>query len=103
MHETVKDEAQLLDSWHAVLRRRWVVVAAVSAVLVVAVLASFLATPLYRATATLQIERRNPDVLTFRDLSQVDYSWAAYTDFYQTQYKLIAGEPVARKTVELLR
>ena len=94
------DEVQLLDSWHAVLRRRWVVVTVVSAVLLVAVVSSFLATPLYKATATLQIERRNPEVLTFRDLSQVDYSWAAYTDFYQTQYKLIASEPVARDAVE---
>jgi len=102
MHDTGPDDARLIDSWHAVLRRRWVVLAVAASVLLVALVSSFLATPLYKATATLQIERRNPEVLTFRDLSQVDYSWAAYTDYYQTQYKLIASEPVARRTVERL-
>jgi capsular exopolysaccharide synthesis family protein len=59
-------------------------------------------TPMYRATTRLQIERHNPDVLTFRDLAQVDYAWSAYSDFYETQYKLIASTAVARIAVERL-
>ncbi|HXV76853.1 MAG TPA: polysaccharide biosynthesis tyrosine autokinase [Candidatus Polarisedimenticolaceae bacterium] len=98
----LRDEINLRDQWRILLRRRWTIYLAVASVTLVALFASFAMTPLYRATATLQIERRNPDILTFRDLSQVDYSWAAYNDFYQTQYKLIGGAPVARNAADRL-
>jgi capsular exopolysaccharide synthesis family protein len=86
----------VLDYWRILRRRRWVVYLSVATVALVALVGSFLATPLYRASATLQIERQTPDILSFRDLTRVDYSWNAYTDFYQTQYKLLASENVAR-------
>lgn len=92
----------VLDYWAVLRRRRWVVLLAVSTVTLVALVGSFLSTPLYRATATLQIERHNPDILTFREISQVDYSWAAYNDFFQTQYKILATEAIARKAAESL-
>ncbi len=94
---------RLREYGRVLARRRWAVYVAVTAALLVAVAASFLATPLYRATCTVQIERQNPDVLTFRDLSQIDYSWMAYGDFYQTQYRIIASKPVALRAAEDLR
>ena len=102
MHEPAHEESGFLDYWQILLRRRWIVILATASALLISVVASFLATPLYRATATLQIERRSPDILTFRDLSQLDYSWTAYSDFYQTQYKLLASEPVSRRAAERL-
>ena len=73
------DGQQLRDYWGVLLRRRWVVYLAVSTLTLVALIGSFLVTPLYRATVTLQIERQNPDVLNIRDLAQVDHSWASAT------------------------
>lgn len=87
--------SHLLDYWAVLRRRRWVVYLSVATVALVALVGSFVATPLYRATATLQIERQNPDILSFRDLAKVDHSWAAYTDYYQTQYKILASEKVS--------
>ena len=97
MLEPTHDETGLLDYWQMFVRRRWLLVLSTTSALLVSVVASFLAVPQYRATATVQIERRSPDILTFRDLSQLDYSWTAYSDFYQTQYKILASEPVARR------
>jgi capsular exopolysaccharide synthesis family protein len=96
------DANPLLEYWAVLVRRRWVIYLVASAATVIALVGSFLSTPLYRATATLQVERQNPDILTFRDLSRTDYSWAAYTDFYQTQYKILASEAVARRAVDRL-
>ena len=79
-------EVHLLEYWPALLRRRWVILLAVVVCGVAALLGSIATTPLYRATATVQIERQSSDILTFLDLSKIDYSWAAYNDFYQTQY-----------------
>lgn len=92
----------LLDYWHVLRRRRWIVYLSVIAVTLAALLGSFLVTPLYRSTVTLQIERQSPDILTFRDLGRIDHSWAAYSDFYQTQYRILSSTPVARDAVERL-
>lgn len=81
-------------------RRRWVIVLSLTSALLMALVGSFLVTPLYRATVTLQIERQNPDILNIRDLAKLDHSWAAYSDFYQTQYKVIGSMDVARLAVE---
>ncbi len=92
----------LLEYWEILRRRRWVVILAVSACALVALVGSFLAVPQYRSTVSLQIERQNPNILNVKDLGSVDYSWSAYSDFYQTQYKLLASDAVARRAVERL-
>jgi len=92
----------LLDYWAVLKRRRSVIYLCVASVLLATLIGSFLVTPLYRATVTAQIERQNPDILNVRELASVDYSWAAYADFYQTQYKILSSDAVARKTVERL-
>ena len=96
MEETPEREINLLDYWAIVQRRRWVVYLAVGTVTLVALVGSYLVTPLYRATVTLQIERHGPDILTFQDLARVDHSWSAYKDFYQTQYKILSSDAVTR-------
>jgi capsular exopolysaccharide synthesis family protein len=97
------ESIDLLSYWQILVRRRWVVFLAVFALGLAALVASFLTTPLYRATATLQIERQTPEILNFQDVARTDYAWAAYNDFYQTQYKVIASTPVARKAADRLR
>jgi len=92
----------LLEYWAVLRRRRAVVALAVATVTATALVGSFLTEPLYRATVTLQVERQNPEILTFRDLATVDYSFAAYSDFYQTQYKILASDAVARRAVRRL-
>ena len=92
----------LLEYWKVLQRRRFIVYLAAGAVTMVALLGSFLVTPLYRATTTLLIERQNPEIFTFRDVASVDSSWSAYADFYQTQYRILSSEAVARKAVARL-
>jgi capsular exopolysaccharide synthesis family protein len=94
------ESIDLLGYWQILVRRRWVVYLAVSALGLAALVGSFLTTPLYRATTTLQIERQNPDILNFQDVARTDFGWAAYNDYYQTQYKIIASAPVARSAAE---
>jgi capsular exopolysaccharide synthesis family protein len=96
------ESIDLLSYWQVLMRRRWVVYLAVVSLGLAALVGSFLTTPLYRATTTLQIERLNPEILNFQDVARPDYAWAAYNDFYQTQYKIIASSPVARAAAERL-
>jgi capsular exopolysaccharide synthesis family protein len=93
----------LLDYWSILVRRRWVIYLAVLTTTLTSLIGSFIVTPIYLATVTLQIERHSPNIFTFRDLAQADYSWAAYSDFYQTQYKIISSMTVARGAVDRLQ
>jgi len=92
----------LLGYWAVLKRRRGVIYLCIAAVVLATLIGSFLVTPLYRSTVTAQIERQNPDILNVRELASVDYSWAAYADFYQTQYKILSSDAVARKVVDRL-
>jgi succinoglycan biosynthesis transport protein ExoP len=100
--DVLLDRKHILDYWAVLRRRRWVVFLSVATVTLVTLVGSFLVVPLYRAGVTLQIERETPDILTFRELASVDYSWSAYGDFYQTQYRILASDAVARRVVERL-
>jgi capsular exopolysaccharide synthesis family protein len=95
-------ELQVRDLWNVLVRRRWVVALGLVASTLVALTWSFLATAEYRARTTLIIERQEPDILTFRDLARSDYAIAAHSQYYQTQYRVIASPTVARRAVDRL-
>ncbi len=92
--------AHLADYWRVVVLRRNVVITCLSAVVALTALYSFLATPQYKATTTLQISRLGPDVLTFKDVVGVDPM--GYLDFYQTQFKIVQSRSVLRLAAERL-
>src|SRR5262245_14185446 len=96
------ERRDLRDYWGVLKRRRGVIALSVAAVTLATLVGSFLVTPLYRSTATLQIERQSPDILNVRELGSLDYSFAAYADFYQTQYRILSSDAVARQTVARL-
>ncbi len=95
-------DRHLLESWHILRKRRWVVLTAVAVLFTTVTIGSFLMTPSYRATAVIQIERENPNIVNFSDIYARDSSYLAYTDFYQTQYRLIESRDVLRRVVERL-
>ena len=67
------DDVRLLVAyWRIMVRRRAIVVTVAIALLVVAAVLTFLATPRYMATASLQIERNGPAILTYEDVMDVD-------------------------------
>ncbi|HEX6851822.1 MAG TPA: polysaccharide biosynthesis tyrosine autokinase [Candidatus Polarisedimenticolaceae bacterium] len=91
-----------LEYWSVLLQRRWVVLASVAVVVATTMIATFFAEPEFEATTTLQIDRQGPDILTFRDVVGVDPSYAAYQDFYQTQYRILESRSVLRLAAERL-
>src|SRR5438445_3655262 len=100
MAETREKEIHLLDYWHVILKRRWVIFTSLAVVVSVTTLGSFLQRPVYTATTRLQIEQNTPKILPFQDVmaSVPDYR----NDFYQTQYGLIQSRRVAREAIDSL-
>ena len=95
-------ETPLLSYWHLLARRRWVVIAAVALVLTGVGIRTFRTTPTYRAVATVQIERADPNIMKFQEVLSYDPSFFSYQDFYQTQYRLLQTRSVVQRAVRLL-
>jgi len=95
-------EFHLVDYWNVLLRRRWIVFTALLVLVTTVTIGSFLITPIYRSVCTIQIEREQPNVLQFQQVQPVGYDYMSYTDFYQTQYRLLSSRNVARKTLQKL-
>src|SRR5262245_61384063 len=79
---------------------RNVVIACLVLVVSFTALFTFLAHPVYRATTTIQIERKTPESLNFGDAITSDFY--DYQDFYQTQYKVLQSRTVLRLAAERL-
>ncbi len=88
----VDAQAALAEYWKILVRRRRVVATCLISVVAVASVLTLMATPEYRATTTLQIERHGPDILAFKDVLNTDPS--GYSDFYVTQYRLLESRAV---------
>ncbi len=95
-----RDELSLAAYWSVLLKRRWTVITAVLVLTTVAVLASFRMTPVYRATARVELEAETPMVQSLNEVYQ-----KAETDdaFLQTQIQVLKSDKLAWRTIEELR
>ncbi len=90
-----RDEIDLRAYWRILLKRRWLVLAILGTVAICALVLTLFTTPIYRATAMLQIDRDVQQVVQVEGMTQVeggnDY------DFYQTQYELLKSRALAER------
>jgi capsular exopolysaccharide synthesis family protein len=95
------DQINLLEYWQVLRDRQWVVAGVTLAVFLLALAATLLATPIFRASSTLQIER---DTMKIMDVEGVTPTESPMDrDFYQTQYELLRSRSLARRVVQDLK
>lgn len=100
--ETSEDEDQinLLDYWRILVKRKWTVLATAAMVLVIALVSTLLTTPIYRATASMQLERNSMQVVQVGGINtegSADFSYDG--DFQQTQIQLLQSRALAQRVV----
>lgn len=78
---------------------RWLIAGIAAAVLAVTAVSTFMMTPIYKATASIQIEREATKVIEQGDL-QADESGGQ--DFYQTQFQLLQSRTLAERVASAL-
>ena len=87
--------------WYVLLKRRWTILAAAALLTAIAAIASFLTTPIYEATARLEIEPETPQL---QSQSSDVYQKADADDiFLQTQIQVLESETLAWQTIEQLK
>ncbi|MFV9646189.1 MAG: GumC family protein, partial [Desulfobacterales bacterium] len=98
--ENIEEQIDLRDYLRVILKQRWIIIAFFAIVVIVVAIYVLTATPIYKATTRLVIEKENPNVVSIQEVMAVD---ASGTDYYQTQYKIIESRTVAREVIKRLR
>ena len=93
------DEIDLLAYWRILVKHRYLVLATAAGVAALALLYTLMATPIYRATAVIQIEREGIKVLNTEGVTPVDSGYFG-DDFLQTQYELLRSRSLAERVAE---
>lgn len=83
-----------------IIKHRWTILSIFFAIVASVAIFTFTATPVYKGTVRLIIEKENPKVFSFQEVMSVDTSGS---DYYQTQYKIIESRGVARNVISSLQ
>jgi succinoglycan biosynthesis transport protein ExoP len=101
MKQTDKStEIDLMESWRIILKRKWVVIIFTGALFFFTAVFTFLATPMYRSTATLMIEEETSRMLSIEDT--FGYQTPVTRDLrgFNTQLKLLKSKSLAERVVQ---
>jgi polysaccharide biosynthesis transport protein len=81
------------------LKYRWLIAGVVGACLVLATVLTYLSTPIYRATSSIQIDREAMSVVTVGGLQKGENTGQ---EFFQTEYELLGSRSLAERVVSTL-
>ena len=98
--EIMDKKSSLQDYLRVIMKHRWTILTVFAVIFVSVTIFTFTATPIYRATARLIIEKDDPKVVSIQEVMSVDSSGL---DYYQTQYKIIESRSVAREVIRRLK
>jgi polysaccharide biosynthesis transport protein len=88
--------------WEMLHKRRWTVLTILLIVFGIALIWTIKQKPIYRATALLEIEKENPNIVTPNELFQVEPSSQMYDSYLQTQYRVLKSDVLAQRVIEKL-
>jgi capsular exopolysaccharide synthesis family protein len=93
-------EVDLLAYWQLLLKRRWLILGIAMSALAAALLITLLTPPVYRASATLQIDREAMQIVLVQGVTSTEASGG--DDFLQTQYELLRSRALAERVADTL-
>jgi capsular exopolysaccharide synthesis family protein len=94
-----EQEIHLRDYFRVLRKRKMTIILCLVLVVLSTLIFTLTATPIYKSTAKVIIEKENPNVLSFEEVMAVD---ASDTEYYQTQYKIIESRKIARDVIARL-
>ncbi|HKW67413.1 MAG TPA: polysaccharide biosynthesis tyrosine autokinase [Terriglobales bacterium] len=94
------DDISLAAYWNVLRKRRWTVATATLVLTTLAVIASYRMTPIYRATARVEVEADTPLI---QSLSELYQKAEADDAFLQTQIQVLKSDNLAWRTIQELR
>lgn len=97
-----KREVDLTEYWRVIIKRKWVIIVFAGTIILFTGVFSFLATPVYRSTATLLIEEDTSKILSIDEA--FGYYSPVFRDmtFLNTQLELLKSKSLAERVVNKL-
>jgi capsular exopolysaccharide synthesis family protein len=102
---SVLREAHLRDYWKIVWQGRWTILAVFVAVVGATAAWTFLQTPIYNATAIVEVQPQARRLLSSSDasgLGAAGYGWFAEEKYHNTQIEIIKSRDVSKRVVATL-
>jgi succinoglycan biosynthesis transport protein ExoP len=96
-----EESPHLLDYWHVILKRRWVVLSCFLVVFSTVAIGTLKEEPVYQGKVLLEINPEPPNVLNFKEFLQID---TQNVDSYrETQYRVLQSRSLAERVVRDLK
>ena len=100
--EAEDDSIDLRDIWRLIVKHKWLLISIATVGLLAALLLSFIRTPLYLATATVQVDKRAARVVQFGQEADVSADMDDRT-VLGTQLELLKSRVLAERVIDELR
>src|SRR5579862_5400852 len=94
------ETVNVMEYWRIVIARRWTIFAILATVVTLTLIYTLKQTPIYEATASIQIDKENPNILSFKDVYQLE---TATDDTLRTQFEVLKSRTLARRVIESLK
>src|SRR5256886_14267366 len=91
-------EPHLYDYLLILRKHQWLILSFMLAVVTIVAIATFRMQPIYVATARVQIDRENANILPFQGADSYDYM-ADLENYIETQSKILTSETLALLTI----
>jgi len=92
-------EIDLIVYWHVIVKRKWVIFSFTGALVFFTALFTFLATPMYESSATIQIDEELSKVLSLEEAFGFQ-AQARDLRFFNTQLRLIKSKSLAQRVAD---
>src|SRR5215470_18795791 len=91
-------EPHLYDYLLILRKHRWLILSFMLAVVTIVAIATFRTRPVYVATARIEIDRENANILPFQGADSFDYM-VDMDNYLETQSKILTSETLALQTI----
>lgn len=101
--DSTNDRTHLRDYWRVAWQGRWLVISILLVVGAMVGVATYMQTPIYRATTRIEVQPRAKSISPDSDFSQLgtsSWSWAAEDRYMNTQMQIIESSQIAQTVID---
>src|SRR5689334_1970256 len=95
----VEEDVPLRLFWRTLRKRAWKVVFCFAVVFLTVLIGTLKQIPAYEAAALIEINKENPNILSFKEILNLD---ANSDEYLETQYRVLKSRTLAEKVVREL-
>jgi capsular exopolysaccharide synthesis family protein len=99
MDEEEEDSINLRQYWAVIMRRKWTVLTFFGIVVVAGMTATYLTTPIYRASTTLQIDQEEAKIVQYEQVQSAAQTGWNTEEYMRTQQEVLRSKAIAERVV----